>query len=422
MPKIIDNPSTKKLLEELGEFETLEGLYKAFPFAQKLFPNAEGAFAKLQQIKEQSKFLLIPDKFNEAFSSEGWIAYESMNVPAMEEALTIKSEQGLEKAETFLANYYDAENLKWGIMRFHGHQDFRKRIRLAELAKEDYLEERYHACIPLLLALIDGLVNDISKHVGFFAEGSNVTAWDSVAAHETGLKTIAKIMGLGRNGTNEESISLPYRNGILHGRELAFDNKVVAAKCWATLFAVKDWANSVRDAKDKPQDTKEPSLAESFEKLSEVRRMRKKIENWRPRSGEILAKCLPATESNLLPNGSPEKSAAEFLEHWISKRYGLMADVLVDYLDTPRGKKAGQTKSDFGNTVLVSYRIIAVEDKSAFSTDVTSELIYQRDGSDGTNVVILPIIYHDVDESPLFRGCSGGHWKIHQNAFHKLIS
>lgn len=54
---------------------------------------------------------------------------------------------------------------------------------------------------------------------------------DSIAAHETGLKALARIMGRGRNRTNEEIISVPYRNGILHGRDLAFDNKVVAAKC-----------------------------------------------------------------------------------------------------------------------------------------------------------------------------------------------
>jgi hypothetical protein len=77
------------------------------------------------------------------------------------------------------------------------------------LAKVDYLAKRYHACISLLLSLTDGLVNNISKHVGLFAENSDMTAWDSIAAHETGLQSLAKILGRGRNKTNEDDITIP---------------------------------------------------------------------------------------------------------------------------------------------------------------------------------------------------------------------
>ena len=124
-----------------------------------------------------------------------------------------------------------------------------KRIRLAKLAQDDYLSGRYHACIPLLLSLLDGLVNDVSNHVGFFAANVDLTAWDCIAAHETGLKALAAILSESRKKTNEKSICVPYRHGILHGRELAFDNKVVAAKCWAAMFAARDWAAALDDGK-----------------------------------------------------------------------------------------------------------------------------------------------------------------------------
>ena len=56
---------------------------------------------------------------------------------------------------------------------------------------------------------------------------------------------LAKILGNGRKKTTTEALSLPYRNGILHGRDLGYDNKMVAAKSWAALFAVREWAYKV---------------------------------------------------------------------------------------------------------------------------------------------------------------------------------
>lgn len=84
-----------------------------------------------------------------------------------------------------------------------------------------------------------------------------MTAWDSIAAHETGLQTIASLFSESRNKTNDEVITLPYRNGILHGRELAFDNKLVAAKVWATLFAIKDWSVAFSNKPNENEKEKE---------------------------------------------------------------------------------------------------------------------------------------------------------------------
>ena len=60
-----------------------------------------------------------------------------------------------------------------------GVEDYRPRYDLAEKAKEDYLAGRYHACVPVVLTIIDGIVNDIEQK-GFFAQGVDLTAWDSI--------------------------------------------------------------------------------------------------------------------------------------------------------------------------------------------------------------------------------------------------
>lgn len=247
--RIVDNPSYASLLSQIKAFESLEAFYKGVPFAHKLFPKWSNTFSKFAELKKKVEILDIPDRYNEIFSSFGWIAYESMSLEVMKEAIFRYESEGIEKAEWYLAESYNEDILTWAIIRFKSDSEFRKRIRLATLAKEDYLAERYHACVPLLLSMVDGLVNDVSRHVGFFAKSSDMTAWDSIAAHETGLQSLVSLLSEKRNKTNEDVITIPYRNGILHGRELAFDNRIVAAKCWALLFAVRDWAMAISDGK-----------------------------------------------------------------------------------------------------------------------------------------------------------------------------
>jgi len=158
MKKISENASAKKLLDQLQCIETIGDIFGSGTHVDEF-----------NEIKKQSAVLLVPDQFNEMFAQQGWIAYESMSVAAMLKAIEIEKKEGFATAEEFLASEYGEGTLKFGIQRCSGHAEFRKRHRLIELAKEDYLAARYHACIPLLLALVDGLVNDISKCVGFFA-------------------------------------------------------------------------------------------------------------------------------------------------------------------------------------------------------------------------------------------------------------
>jgi len=419
--KIIDNPTSKEMLEQFQAFDGFEALYRAIPFSRKLFPNANSVFKSFSEIKEQATILQLPDKFNEIFSSQGWIAYESMNAEIMKKSIYIYESEGIEKAEIFLASSYDSETLKWGVQWFNGHPEFRRRIRLANLAREDYLAARYHACIPLLLSLLDGLVNDVSKHVGFFAEKVDLTAWDSIAAHETGLQSIAKVMTLGRNKTNEEDISIPYRNGILHGRELAFDNQLVAAKCWAALFATRDWAVAISDGKKTPKPKEKTSWKELLSTLAKNGRNRKLLEEWKPRTSEEC-KHLPHTGfSNRLPSNTPEKTVAIFIDNWLNQRYGLIGEALLYYTDTSKGKKAGLAKEDFSRYVPTSFKILRVEDQAAAVSHVIVEVTFDNESQKHTKELSIRTIYQDMENNPLIRSVNGGDWKILQNSFSEVI-
>lgn len=421
MSKISENASAKKLLDQIQAVETLKGFFEAVPFASTLFPGLSKHLGAFNEIRKQAEVLLVPDRFNDTFAQLGWIAYESMSLDTMLKAMEIEKEEGLTAGEVFLADQYDEDTLRFGIMRCSGHAEFRKRHRLIDLAKDDYLAGRYHACIPLLLALVDGLVNDISKHVGFFAEGAEMTAWDSIAAHETGLKSLAKIMGLGRNRTNEDGISVPYRNGILHGRELAFDNKVVAAKCWAALFAIRDWAGALADGKAEPKHEKETSLSELFQQIADTEQTKKALAEWKPRPAVDL-KHLPCDgPSDSLPEGTPERTVAEFLANWCNQRYGLMAEALLEYLDTPKGKKAGNAKRDFGCRVPTAYRVTEISEQTPAISQVEVDLVLQKEQTTETVRVSVRLVYSDATNDAVIWGHGAGSWKIVQNSFGKVI-
>ena len=419
--RIIDNPSYAEMIKQLQSFESLEAFYKALPFAKKLFPKFEDLFEKFSEIKQQAELLSIPDKFNETFAEHGWISYESMNLEKMKKAISLAESEGIDNAEIFLSEYYDEETLKWGILRFKGDNEFRRRIRLAELAQKDYLAERYHACVPLLLSLLDGVVNDVSKHVGFFAQSADMTAWDCIAAHETGLQALAALMTKGRNKTNEDPITIPFRNGILHGRELSFDNRIVAAKCWASLFAARDWASAITAGKKVPKPKKEVSWRELLSQIAENGRQRKLLDDWAPRKNSDL-KYLPHSDNPLeLPENTPERAVAEFIENWKNQRYGLLADALVYFTEESAGKKAGMAKKDFGKHVPKSFVISSIEDQAAAVSHVNAELTFEKDSTQIQKSVSVRAIYQDSENNTIVRSEEGGKWKIMQNSLSDII-
>lgn len=419
--RIIDNPSYADLLRQIRAFESFESLYKAIPFAGRLFPKLDEIFSSFSEIKKQAEILEIPDRFNEVFSKFGWIAYESMNLDVMKKSITCYESKGIEEAELYLVESYDEGTLKFGIMRFNGNIEFRRRIRLASLAKEDYLEKRYHACIPLLLSLIDGLVNDVSKSVGFFAKSANMTAWDSIAAHETGLKFLASLMTKEINKTNEEAITIPYRNGILHGRELAFDNQIVAAKCWAALFAIRDWAVALSDGKKTPKPKKEISWKETFSNIIENSRKKKLLETWKPRENSALSYLPHYGDFSELPVGTPERAVAEFVENWCKRRYGLIADALLYFTDTSKGKKAGLAKEDFSRRVPSSFKIMSVEDHAFAVSHVIVDLSFSTQEGPLNKQVSIRAIYQEDCNGQLVWNGERGNWRVVQNSLSKIL-
>lgn len=273
-PQIRDIPSLKKLLDDVKRFETMK---QSMPLLGPILRLIGVDVTKLKELlaegdslKLQTEALTsLPDRFNDQFASRGWIAYDSLNLELVKAAV-VKAECGdLDGGEAILVEHYTEETIRLKLTWLSWIDAFRPRSTLAEKALSDYGAGRYHASVPVVLALLDGFVDDLQDR-GFFAAGVDLTAWDSIAAHEKGLGKLVQVLSQPRKKTRTEAITLPYRHGILHGRDLNYDNKLVAAKTWAALFATGDWAAKIiRGHKTAPPEPVKPSLRETLAQLSE---------------------------------------------------------------------------------------------------------------------------------------------------------
>jgi hypothetical protein len=385
--KISDNPSYSKLRTDVTGFSMLGRIIKIFSFFGPKNSELKDALSKLPELKKQTEhFLQLPDKFNEHFSKSGWIAHESMNTPLMEKAINLADENNFEQAENELAFYFTSPQIDWLLNRFKTSPELALRYKLIKLAYQDTLEKRYYSAVPLLLIIIDGIVNDISKSKGFFSDGTDLTAWDSISAHSSGLSSIRDIFNTTRKKTNDTEIFLPYRNGILHGRDLKYDNKYVVGKCWCTLFAIFDWKQALQKQKDNPpipekKLTLKESLSEIKKTLNDYQKhkvshnqLMKDIEEWKPRQ-------INQSEINIdnFKEYSPEKEANNLFKNWQNKNYGKIAGQQYYFgaKDVNLGKEAGKVRSELIDKELKEYEIISIKDETPAISVITVNIKYQ---------------------------------------------
>jgi hypothetical protein len=425
--KIKDNYSFKEMEYNLQGFKSLKGIYKLVSLFGIKNEGIKRSFEEIQDIDEKFKQLQeIPDKFNQYFSQRGWIAYESMNFDIMAEAVKFAEKGKMEEAEEILINYYDnKDNLLFMISRLKGIEEFRPRIRLIHKALDDYIESRYHACIPVVLMMIDGFVNDIEQK-GFFATDIDLSVWDSIAAHDSGLNTLTKILGESRKKTRTDEIYLPYRHGILHGRDLGYDNKITALKTWATLFALGDWARAVKSGKKgiikefKAPTIKESiqSIKDSLEQYVQIQNEKKLIEQWEPRALNVNVDFLEKGQISDYQEGSPERTLVEYLGYLLKGNYGKMALLTTKLFPSNDSikKLAGEIRKIFQGKRLTNFKLISIEDKAPAITEINTQLVFEKGNTSQVTIErSFRLIYEDNNCKPLTRNSKSGAWKIMLN-------
>ncbi len=313
---------------------------------------------------------------NKYFSDAGWCAYDSMNMPLMENAVKAYEAGGIDAGEQVLIQYYQTDVKDIMHWLKNKAKPFRERYELIKCAFDDHFAERYHTSVPLFLIIIDGAVNDYTKSKGFFAEGTDVSAWDCLVGCGDGLTKIKDIFKKGRNKTNHDEIRLPYRNGILHGRDLNYANKYVSCKCISLMFALADWMN-MKDSENtrKQKFEKEcnpPPISESLKKIKQNAIDRQEIQKWVKRDikiGETISATPTIEECKDFPYLLPLISA---FNAWSTRNYGSLSVWFKNVFsyESSDKKRAGECRKLFDHKNLISYELEEIEERALALTKI----------------------------------------------------
>lgn len=372
------NPKLQKLREDYENFRNLKNFWPLLKPLAKLFgadtEHIDSILEEGLELAEQiEEMVTIPDEFNDLFSDFGWIIFESMDVSAAKIAIEIVEKDGMEKAEEYLVNYFSPEWVEDRINWLNYIKGFQPRFDMALKALDDYKAGRYYSSVLVVLTLIDGWVNELNlvgfQRLGFFSEKSQLVAWDSISAHPKGLVKLQQVFGKSRQITRTEEITIPFRNGIMHGMDLGYDNKYVASKCWAALFAVREWAiKASRNELNPPEiePKKELSIFEIIEQYNNSRRQLREFCQWTPRKVQIGKNIPSKGNADDFPNNSPERIVVKFLNLWIKKNYGYMAICYPPFLEM----KPIIIRDQIGKLSLEDYELIEVIDILPTITDV----------------------------------------------------
>ena len=423
-PRIRDIPRINKPIQDIQNLKAAkEALPLLNPLLKQLGIDADKIDLELAKVEELGRsaeeLASIPDRFNDQFAERGWIFYELLNLEVAKAAIK-KAESGdIDGAETDLVNYYDEKIVGWNISSMKSVEAFIPRWHLAQKALIDYREARYHACVPVVLALIDGIVNEAHEKgrgmkLGFFAENANLDAWDSISANNRGLRVLAGIFRKGRKKTTTEQITIPYRNGILHGMDLGYDNKMVAAKAWAALFSIRDWAMKAEQGLLDPQPPEKPiTWSQVIKQINENEVESRKLQEWKPRVVK-LGEDIPATGGpDNYEKGTPERKLVEFLSNWKNAKpdYRTMADcVLLNSVDNKNAIPA-RIRKIYNSKHLQSFEFTGIRDTAAARTVIQANLVYEEFGNQVEKAVEFIMINNGSHGKPAVRGPGSG-WVI----------
>ncbi len=368
-----------------------------------------------KQFNEMENSIIL---FNKYFSDLGWCAYDSMNMPLMKDAITAYENSGVDAGEKVLIEYYQQD------VKNHIHwiknkaEPFSQRHEMIQHAFNDHFEGRYYASVPLFLIIIDGAVNDYTKSKGFFAEGTDVTAWDCLVGCSDGLTKMKGIFNKGRNKTNHDEIQLPYRNGILHGRDLNYGNEYVSCKCVALMFALADWMN-IRDSEEKrkakfEKESNSPPISESLKKLKENALQREEIRKWQPRE-VIVGKDIPLVPT--IEDCTEYQYVIPVIEAfnaWKAKNYGALSiyfNSLFNYEKSEK-RRAGECRQMFSSKNFCSFEIKEIEERACSMSRILVQADWDIGGKPFSEPLEFGCVYQNEDEKPVLPWRGNGKWTL----------
>ncbi|MCR4705926.1 MAG: hypothetical protein K5641_07670 [Lachnospiraceae bacterium] len=358
------------------------------------------------------------DEYIYYFSEKGWCAYDSLNITMVQKAVAEAKSNGVEAGEKIILSFY-LNDVKQIIQWLKNKsKQFALRHKMLEEAFEEHFEGRYYASVPMFLIIIDGVVNDYTKSKGFFAEKTDVSAWDCLVGCDETLQRMKEVFSQKRTQTNADPIYVPYRNGILHGRDINYGNKYVSCKCVALMFAVADWihmkeSENYRKTKYE-KEINPPPLKETLRRILENQKDKKMLNKWQRRDiiiGMDISSTPSADECAEYPYIIP---LLEMLEAWRNMNYGNLSERLKNlyrYEQSER-KRAGECRKMFAEKILQSYSLLEIEERGCSFTRLLVRITWNEDEIQNVGELEFGCAYQNEEGKPSFPWKNNGDWVL----------
>lgn len=356
--RITDLPSTREISDLLPIVRAVRGVAKLAHATGLGGARAKQFVESANELLSQADILDLPDRFNAAFADRGWIATSSLSVEVMRAALESHEAGDMDAAEMIILNWVlmpDTINL-FAIKRsksFNVAQDRWHQLREALALTQ---EGRYWSAVPLILIASDGFASDVLG-ISPFAEKADLSLFDSMVAHPTALPAMIARLRKGVRQSSDAPLSLPLRNGILHGRSLGYANRAVCGKAWMLMIALVDWADDklgeeTRRAKDEARHSTDwRAINASIRKNQADKRA---IESF-------AGKDWDGPFDAGLNERDPPFAFREFLTGWKARNFGLMAKRAVNITRQAHKHLAGRMRADTEYAQLTAFEILSVK-------------------------------------------------------------
>jgi hypothetical protein len=324
---------------------------------------------QLQELeREHKRITSIVDSFYQILGERNWVFTGDFDLTEMGKVVAAESAVAAEKR---LIEYYQSgERIGLPLRRLHRFDAMRPRMSLLQKALEDYESGRYYSAVLVLLSVMDGFVNDLdtATRQGLHARSAeDMVAWDSVAGHHLGLSHAHHTFTKGFYKTDSKEVRELFRNGIMHGTLVNFDNDVVATKAWNRLFAVADWA----DARERQARPVEPTLTlrDSIGHWNDIQKEKARIEEWQPHRYEPGASTDRPSEV--------ADACADFLERWQKKQWGPASAHFLEFgsARSSVGRLAIEAKDLYQGLSLTEWTILRVRHVAAAVAHADVELV-----------------------------------------------
>ena len=233
--RILDNPSAKRTKEALLVAKGVKSITGFFRKLSITSENIEKIHHAADAVLNQADILDLPDRFNEAFSRDGWIATGSMSADTMRKAIHLAESDQKQEAEDTILSWFQKENIAlFAVQRAKRFNKTRKRWDQLQEALSLTFEERYWSAVPLILIACDGFASDVLG-TSPFDKDTDLTAFDSIVGHPNSLQFLIGKITKGVRKSSDDELTLPLRHGILHGQSLGYANRTVCMKSWLLM-------------------------------------------------------------------------------------------------------------------------------------------------------------------------------------------